>query len=161
MSKHRVAVLEVVAAQSSVTDAAAGCGISRQHLHRLLRRYREGGLDDLEPRSRRPRSRRPHSSPQATPATVLVAWLGIRQKNGAPGHPQTQGKVERFHQTLKRWLWQPPAVADLGALQAQLDSFRLVYNERRPHRVIGRRTPATAYAARPKGWLVVPSLEPG
>ena len=34
----------------------------------------------------------------------LLAYLGIRQKNGAPGHPQTQGKVERLHQTLKRWL---------------------------------------------------------
>ena len=34
----------------------------------------------------------------------LLAWLGIRQKNGAPGHPQTQGNIERFHQTLKRWL---------------------------------------------------------
>jgi transposase len=48
MSKHRVAVLKVVTAQASVTAAAAECGISRQHLHRLLRRYREGGLDDLE-----------------------------------------------------------------------------------------------------------------
>ena len=32
----------------------------------------------------------------------LLAYLGVRQKNGAPGHPQTQGKIERFHQTLKR-----------------------------------------------------------
>lgn len=49
MSKHRVAVLKVVSSQSSVTAAAAEYGISRGHLHRLLRRYREGGLDDLEP----------------------------------------------------------------------------------------------------------------
>ena len=34
----------------------------------------------------------------------LLAGLGIRQKNGSPGHPQTQGKIERFHQTQKRWL---------------------------------------------------------
>ena len=38
----------------------------------------------------------------------LLAYLGIRQKNGAPGHPQTQGKIERFHQTLKRWLGSSP-----------------------------------------------------
>jgi transposase InsO family protein len=299
MSKHRVAVLKVVAAQSSVTAAAAECGISRQHLHRLLRRYREGGLDHLEPRSRRP-----HSSPQAVactvrervvglraelvsagldagPATIawhlereglpapsastirrllhaaglvvpeprkrprsswirfeaaapnevwqsdfthwrladgseveiiswlddhsryllgctacrrvsgddvvatftaagdahgwpaatltdngavytsrftggrngyeyLLAWLGIRKKNGAPGHPQTQGKVERFQQTLKRWLVRQPAAPDLASLQAQLKAFRETYNERRPHRAIGRRTPEAAYAARPK-----------
>jgi len=80
----------------------------------------------------------------------LLAYLGIRQKNGAPGHPQTQGKVERFHQTLKRWLGRRPAVADLASLQAQLDTFRPVYNEQRPHRAIGRRTPAAGYAGRPK-----------
>jgi transposase InsO family protein len=299
MSKHRVAVLKVIAAQASVTAAAAECGMSRQHLHRLLRRYREGGLDDLGPRSRRP-----HASPQATsgpvrdrvvslrveltaqgldagPATIawhlereglrvpsvstirrilhaaglvvpeprkrprsswirfeaaapnevwqsdfthwqladgseveiiswlddhsryllgctvfervsgddvvatftaagdthgwpaatltdngavytsrftggrngyeyLLAYLGIRQKNGSPGHPQTQGKIERFHQTLKRWLGRQPAAVDLAGLQAQLDTFRTVYNEQRPHRAIGRCTPASAYAARPK-----------
>ena len=44
----------------------------------------------------------------------LLAWLGVRQKNGAPGHPQTQGKVERFHQTLKRWLGRRPAAPDLA-----------------------------------------------
>ena len=56
MSKHRVAVLKVVSSQLSVTAAAAEYGISRQHLQRLLRRYREGGLEALEPRSRRPRT---------------------------------------------------------------------------------------------------------
>lgn len=299
MSKHRVAVLKVVSSKLSVTAAAAECGISRGHLHRLLRRYRDGGLDDLEPRSRRP-----HTSPHRTsdavraritalrteltaggldagPATIawhlereglpapststirrilhgaglvvpeprkrprsswirfeaavpnevwqsdvthwhladdteveiiswlddrsryllacaafrrvagddvvatfsaagdahgwpaatltdngavytsrftggrngfeyLLAWLGIRQKNGAPGHPQTQGKVERFHQTLKRWLGRRPAATDLAALQAQLDDFREVYDEQRPHRAIGRRTPGEAYRATPK-----------
>jgi hypothetical protein len=55
MSKHQVTVLKVVSAQLSVTAAAASCGISRGHLHRLLRRYREGGLEAVEPRSRRPR----------------------------------------------------------------------------------------------------------
>ena len=53
MSKQRVAVLKVVSGQLSVTAAAAEYGISRGHLHRLLHRYRDGGLDDLEPRSRR------------------------------------------------------------------------------------------------------------
>jgi hypothetical protein len=80
----------------------------------------------------------------------LLAYLGVRQKNGAPGHPQTQGKIERFHQTLKRWLGRQPAAADLVDLQAQLDAFRDVYNEQRPHRAIGRRTPGEAYRATPK-----------
>jgi transposase InsO family protein len=80
----------------------------------------------------------------------LLAYLGIRQKNGAPGHPQTQGKIERFHQTLKRWLERQPAARTLAELQAQLDRFRLEYNDHRPHRAIGRATPAEAYGATPK-----------
>jgi transposase InsO family protein len=299
MSKHRVAVLKVVSKQLSVTAAAAAYGISRQQLTRLVRRYRDGGLEALEPRSRRPHAspgrtadavrarivalrteltaggldggpmtiawhlgrdglpipststirrilhaaglvvpeprKRPRSSwvrfeaaapnecwqsdfthwrladdseveiiswlddhsrylldctafrrvagddvvatfltageahgwPTATltdNAAVytsrftggrngfeyLLAWLGIRQKNGAPGHPQTQGKIERFHQTLKRWLGQQPAARTITELQRQLDTFRLAYNEQRPHRAIGRITPGEAYRATPK-----------
>ncbi|MFI5260000.1 MAG: IS481 family transposase [Candidatus Limnocylindrales bacterium] len=299
MSKYRVTVLKVVSAQLSVTAAAAQSGISRGHLHRLLRRYRDAGIDGLEPRSRRPRTspgrtpdalrdritalrvnlvargldagpatiawhlereglavpststvrrilgaaglvtpeprKRPRSSwirfeaaaPNALwqsdfthwrladgseveiiswlddhsryllactalrrvsgddvvatftaagdvhgwPAATLtdngavytsrftggrnsfeylLAYLGIRQKNGAPAHPQTQGKIERFHQTLKRWLGQRPEARDVAELGAQLDAFRLAYNEHRPHRAVGRTTPGEAYRATPK-----------
>ena len=302
MSKHQVAVLKVVSAGLSVTAAAATCGISRGHLHRLLARYREGGLEAVEPRSRRPRAspqrtsvvvrdrivalrtelvaggldagpatiawhlereglgtpststvRRilvaaglvtsePHKRPRSSwirfeaaapnevwqsdfthwrladsseveiiswlddhsryllacsPGTAagrvsgddvvatftaagdahgfpaatltdngavytsrftggrnnfeyLLAYLGIRQKNGSPAHPQTQGKIERFHQTLKRYLGQRPAPIDLAELQAQLDAFRAAYNEQRPHRAVGRRTPGETYRATPK-----------
>jgi transposase InsO family protein len=78
--------------------------------------------------------------------------LGIKQKNGKPSHPQTQGKVERFQQTMKNWLRaQPAQPAILADLQALLDAFASTYNTRRPHRSLeGRATPATAYAARPK-----------
>ena len=298
MSKHRVAVLKAVSSQLSVTAAAAESGISRGHLHRLLHRYRNDGIEAVDPRSRRPRTS-PGRTPDAVrdriivlrteltargldagPATIawhlgreglpapststirrvlhaaglvvpeprkrprsswrrfeasapnelwqsdfthwrladgseveicswlddhsryllactvfrrvggddvvatftaagdahgwpaatltdngavytsrftggrnsfeyLLAYLGIRQKNGAPGHPQTQGKIERFHQTLKRWLGQGPAATDLAGLQAQLDAFRLAYNEQRPHRAIGRATPGEAYRATP------------
>ena len=299
MSKHRVAVLKVVSKQLSVTAAAAAYGISRQQLTRLVRRYRDGGPEALEPRSRRPHTsphgtsdvvrdrivalrrelvahgldagpvtiawhleregrpapststirrilhaaglvvpeprKRPRSSwirfeatapnevwqsdfthwrladgseveiiswlddhsryllgctvfrrvagddvvatftaagdTHGWPATTLtdngavytsrftggrngfeylLAYLGVRQKNGSPGHPQTQGKIERFHQTLKRWLGQGPLATDLAGLQAQLDAFRLTYNEQRPHRAIGRATPGEAYRATPK-----------
>ncbi len=299
MSKHRVTVLKVVSKHLSVTAAAAEYRISRGHLQRLLRRYRDGGLDALEPRSRRPLTnpgrmpdpvrerivalrieltargldagpvtiawhlgregltapststirrilhaaglvvpeprKRPRSSwirfeagapnelwqsdfthwrladgseveilnwlddhsryllactafrrvagddvvaaftaagdahgwPAATLTDngsvytsrftggrngfeYLLAYLGIRQKNGAPGHPQTQGKIERFHQTLKRWLGCRPAARTLAELQAQLDAFRVEYNELRPHRATGRITPAEAYRATPR-----------
>ncbi|WP_405217349.1 IS481 family transposase [Agrococcus sp. Ld7] len=74
----------------------------------------------------------------------------IVQKNGHPGHPQTQGKIERFHQTLKRWLRARPRPATITDLQALLDQFAHWYNHQRPHRSVGRRTPAAAYAALPK-----------
>ncbi|MGB9184297.1 MAG: IS481 family transposase [Solirubrobacteraceae bacterium] len=299
MSRARVAVLQVVSQQLSVTEAAAEYGFSRRHLHRLLARYREAGLPAVEPRSRRPRT-----NPSVTPAVVrervielrrqltadgldagpvTIAWhleqaglrppapstisrilaqaglispqprkrprssylrfeaaqpnelwqsdfihwrladgtdvevlnwlddhsryllsctahqpvtgdtivvvfldiverhgppaatltdngsvytsrftggrnafeyllpiLGIRQKNGSPGHPQTQGKTERFHQTLQRWLRARPTARTLAELQHQLDTFAEHYNERRSHRALDRRTPASAYRARPK-----------
>ncbi|MCB0920080.1 MAG: IS481 family transposase, partial [Actinobacteria bacterium] len=78
-------------------------------------------------------------------------WLHIQQRNGAPGHPTTTGKVERFQQTLKKWLSrQDPQPRTLAELQALLDQFRHYYNHERPHRGINRRTPAAAYASRPK-----------
>ena len=80
----------------------------------------------------------------------LLAALGITQKNGHPFHPQTQGKVERFHQTQKRWLAAQPPAATLADLQAQLDAFREHYNEHRPNRAVQRRTPGQAYRALPK-----------
>jgi len=78
--------------------------------------------------------------------------LGVKQKNGKPNHPQTQGKVERFQQTMKNWLRaQPAQPATLAELQSLLGAFAGIYNTRRPHRSLpGRATPATAYAARPK-----------
>jgi transposase InsO family protein len=78
--------------------------------------------------------------------------LGITQKNGRPNHPQTQGKVERFQQTMKKWLraqpTQPPA---LTALQQLLDAFADHCNQQRPHKSLPHQaTPATIYTARPK-----------
>src|SRR6185437_6479261 len=69
-----------------------------------------------------------------------------------PNHPQTQGKVERFQQTMKNWLRaQPRQPATLSQLQQLLDTFAGIYNTQRPHRSLpGRATPATAYAGRPK-----------
>jgi transposase InsO family protein len=299
MSRARVAVLQVVAGQLSVTESAAKHGFSRRHLHRLLAAHREGGLDALEPRLRRPITnparmsealrgrvialrqeltadgldpgpvtiawhlereglrapststirrilhqaglitpeprKRPRSSyirfqasqpnemwqsdfihwrladgtdveilnwlddhsryllsctahepvtgddvvaafldlverygPPASTLTdngtvytsritggrnafeYVLALLGVRQKNGAPGHPQTQGKTERFHQTLQRWLAARLPARSTTELERQLDAFRAHYNERRPHRALGRNTPANAYRATPK-----------
>ncbi len=80
----------------------------------------------------------------------LLAALGITQKNGHPFHPQTQGKVERFRQTQKRWLAAQPPAATVAGPQHQLDAFRDHYNEHRPSRALQRSTPGHAYRALPK-----------
>jgi putative transposase len=74
-----------------------------------------------------------------------VAGLGSRLIHSSPYHPQTCGKVERHHQTLKRWLaTQPPAVT-LEQLQQLLDAYRAYYNTRRHHTAVRttRRPPGT------------------
>ena len=78
--------------------------------------------------------------------------LNVVQKNSRPNHPTTCGKVERFQQTLKKWLRaQPAQPATVAELQVLLDQFAAEYNHRRPHRALPHRaTPAAAYAARPK-----------
>jgi transposase InsO family protein len=87
-----------------------------------------------------------------------LARLGISYRHSRAYHPQTCGKVERLHQTLKRWLAKQPTAATVVELQAQLDRFAGYYNTQRPHRALGRRTPAAAYAARPKATPSPPGL---
>lgn len=79
-----------------------------------------------------------------------VGVLGVDHRHGRPEHPQTQGKVERFHQTLQKWLRARPLAVTLVELQAHLDEFVEIYNNQRPHRAIGRKTPASVYAVTPK-----------
>jgi transposase InsO family protein len=76
----------------------------------------------------------------------------IVQKNSRPNHPTTCGKVERFQQTMKKWLVaQPVQPVTITGLQALIDAFVRAYNHDRPHRSLPHRaTPAAAYAARPK-----------
>ena len=88
--------------------------------------------------------------------------LGVVQKHSKPNHPTTCGKVERFQQTLKKWLAaQPRQPQTLAELQALCDQFAAYYNNCRPHRSLGRRTPTAAYQARPKATPATsPSTEP-
>jgi transposase InsO family protein len=82
---------------------------------------------------------------------------GVRPFTGRPYHPQTTGKVERFQQTLKRWLRRQPLASDIAELQAQLDEFCRIYNHERPHQGIGRLTPINRWNATPPS---APSPEP-
>ena len=83
---------------------------------------------------------------------IELSKLGVTQKNGNPNHPQTQGKVERFQQTMKKWLTaQQPQPATIVELQTLLDQFVDEYNNRRPHKSLPhRQTPATRYHSLPK-----------
>jgi transposase InsO family protein len=81
---------------------------------------------------------------------VELAALHISFRHSRPYHPQTCGKVERFDLTLKKWLTKQPAASSITELQTQLDAFADYYNTRRPHRALDRKTPAVAFAARPK-----------
>ena len=79
-----------------------------------------------------------------------LARLGVHHKHSSTYHPQTCGKVERLHQTLKRWLAKQPPALSLPDLQRQLDRFRDYYNHQRPHRALDRQTPAAVFQSRLK-----------
>jgi transposase InsO family protein len=81
--------------------------------------------------------------------------VGVELLNAAPAHPQTLGKLERFHRTLKEWLADEGPASDLDQLQLLLDRFRAHYNEERPHQGIGDHTPAERYA---EGWAPAGAL---
>ena len=84
--------------------------------------------------------------------------LGIRCTHSTPYHPQTCGKVERFHQTLKRFLAKQPAAQSLALMQLQLDTFRAYYNQQRPHRALNGQTPLVAFNARVKAKPAEPTV---
>lgn len=84
---------------------------------------------------------------------------GIKPVTGRPYHPQTTGKVERFQQTLKRWLRRQPLAESMIELQAQLDAFLGIYNHERPHQGIGRAVPAERWHASPRAQPAAASLD--
>jgi transposase InsO family protein len=81
---------------------------------------------------------------------VNLRALGTRTINSTPFHPQTCGKIERFWQTLKKWLRARPAARTLDELNALLAQFRDHYNHQRPHRALRGATPAHAFTATEK-----------
>ena len=80
---------------------------------------------------------------------VHLVKLGITPERIAPGHPEQNGRLERFHRTLKEAVMSPPAPT-LADQQRAFDAFRRVYNEDRPHEALGQRPPASRYAPSPR-----------
>ena len=85
-----------------------------------------------------------------TPLTVWLMQLGVGVTHGRPYHPQTQGKEERFHGTLKRELLAEHSMRDPIDAQKRFDAWRHVYNHERPHEALGLGVPADRYELSPR-----------
>jgi transposase InsO family protein len=95
--------------------------------------------------------------------TALAVWLvrlGIRVLHGRPYHPQTQGKEERFHRTLKAEVLTRNDLRDLAHSQQVFDAWRPIYNHQRPHEALALATPASRYAPSARSWpAILPPIE--
>jgi transposase InsO family protein len=87
-----------------------------------------------------------------TAFSVWLMRLGVRVTHGRPHHPQTQGKDERFHRTIKAEVMQGRHFADLAQCQNAFDKWRRVYNHERPHQALGLATPSERYRASPRSY---------
>ena len=97
----------------------------------------------------------PWGSDAAHPYTPLTVWLlrlGVQVGHSGPNHPQTLGKDERFHRTLKAEVLQYCQGLDLERCQARLDAWRLIYNLERPHEALGMATPVSRYRESPRSF---------
>ena len=85
-----------------------------------------------------------------TPYEVWMMQLGILPIHGRPLHPQTQGKEERFHRTLKEDVLKRRALADLLQAQTVFDAYRAEFNQERPHAALGYDVPDRHYTPSPR-----------
>lgn len=92
--------------------------------------------------------------------SVWLIRLGIRISHSAPYHPQTNGKIERFHRSLKAEVLAGRSFAGLPEAQSAFAHWRGVYNHERPHDALGLHTPASRYRASPIGYpCALPAIE--
>ena len=104
------------------------------------------------------------SDQRHTPLTVWLLDLEVAVSHGRPHHPQTQGKEERFHRSMKAEVLGDRVFDGLTQAQAAFDAWREVYNAKRPHQAIGMATPATRYRMSPRPMpdsIGPPDYEPG
>ena len=91
-----------------------------------------------------------------SPFTPLGVWLiehGVRISHSRPYHPQTMGKDERFHRSLKAEVLSAPPFADIAAAACALESWRNVYNTQRPHEALELAVPASRYQPSPRDYV--------
>jgi transposase InsO family protein len=97
----------------------------------------------------------PWGNDRENPWTSLTVWLlklGIRVSHGRPYHPQTQGKEERFHRTLRAEVLAGREFHDLPDCQARFDPWRQIYNYERPHEALGLGVPGDRYRPSPRSY---------
>ena len=113
---------------------------------RLIEVFRRYGLPDrMLMDNGSPWGVGPHAPHGCTHLGVWLLRLGIRLSHGRARHPQTQGKDERFHRTLRAELLQGPPFASLAGAQRAFDAWRDVYNLERPHEACGLEPPIGRY----------------
>ncbi|WFU80060.1 IS481 family transposase [Bradyrhizobium sp. CIAT3101] len=121
----------------------------RQHLIAAFRRY---GL----PERMITDNGSPWGDGPGSPFTPLGVWLiehGVKISHSRPYHPQTMGKDERFHRSLKAEVLSAPAFADIAAAQRAFERWRTVYNTQRPHEALQLAVPASRYQPSPRDYV--------
>lgn len=97
-----------------------------------------------------------------TSFTVWLIRLGMVVSHGRPRHPQTLGKEERFHRTLKAEVSQYCVGLDLEQCQRRFDAWRTIYNLERPHEALDMKVPASRYRESPRSFQEnLPPIEYG
>lgn len=127
----------------------------------LVRLFRQYGL----PRRMLMDNGSPWGDEGGQPWTRLTVWLvrlGVSVSHGRPFHPQTQGKDERFHRTLKAEVLRSRSFVDVGDSQRAFDAWRWTYNQERPHEALALAVPASRYQPSGRGYPErLPAVEYG
>lgn len=145
---HTLTVLDDHSRFNLILDA---CADQRRNTvkQRLIAAFRRYGL----PEQMTMDNGTPWGNSEGSPYTRLSVWLmrlGIQVSHSRPYHPQTQGKDERFHRTLDAELLGRIPLHNHRQIQAELDTWQIVYNHQRPHEALNLATPATRYQPSPR-----------
>jgi transposase InsO family protein len=146
MESGRLHPLTVLDDHSRFSLVLAACADERTETvkRRLIEAFRRYGL----PRTMITDNGSPWGDGPGSPFTPLGVWLieqGVRISHARPYHPQTMGKDERFHRSLKAEVLSEARFADLGAAERAFERWRVVYNTQRPHEALALATPASRY----------------